>query len=113
MYWTANSNLFVSMHFQYTQEGAKVTSYCDQTLPGWVHDVLGNNWACFVGKKVKSVTPRTDYQPLFNSGYVRHINQNMKLKNGHMTQMSVDFGTRENSYLHLQNLYVCTPLFLL
>uniref|UniRef100_A0A3Q3EJA6 Dipeptidyl peptidase 1 n=1 Tax=Labrus bergylta TaxID=56723 RepID=A0A3Q3EJA6_9LABR len=41
--------------FKYTQEGSKVTSYCDQTLPGWVHDVLGHNWACFVGKKVKSV----------------------------------------------------------
>uniref|UniRef100_A0A3Q2NTD8 Dipeptidyl peptidase 1 n=1 Tax=Fundulus heteroclitus TaxID=8078 RepID=A0A3Q2NTD8_FUNHE len=40
--------------FKYTQDGSKVTSYCDQTLPGWVHDVLGRNWACFVGKKVKA-----------------------------------------------------------
>uniref|UniRef100_A0A8C2X3L9 Dipeptidyl peptidase 1 n=1 Tax=Cyclopterus lumpus TaxID=8103 RepID=A0A8C2X3L9_CYCLU len=44
-----------------------VTSLCDQTAPGWVHDVLGHNWACFVGKKVKSVSPRIDYKPVFIS----------------------------------------------
>ncbi|TKS81148.1 Dipeptidyl peptidase 1 [Collichthys lucidus] len=53
--------------FKYSQEGSKVTSYCDQTLPGWVHDVLGNNWACFVGKKVTPVPPRKDYKPVLNS----------------------------------------------
>ncbi|XP_068565618.1 dipeptidyl peptidase 1 [Cebidichthys violaceus] len=53
--------------FKYTDDGQKVTSICDQTLPGWVHDVLGRNWACFVGKKVKSVPPRTDYKPVFSS----------------------------------------------
>lgn len=47
-----------------------MTSYCDQTLPGWVHDVLGNNWACFVGKRVKPALPRKEYKPLFNSWYV-------------------------------------------
>ncbi|XP_023648440.2 dipeptidyl peptidase 1 [Paramormyrops kingsleyae] len=45
--------------FKYKQEGRNVTSYCDQTLPGWVHDVLGHNWACFVGKKVSAVPART------------------------------------------------------
>ncbi|XP_007564164.1 PREDICTED: dipeptidyl peptidase 1 [Poecilia mexicana] len=54
--------------FKYTQEGSKVTSYCDQTLPGWVHDVLGRNWACFVGKRVKPVPPRIDSKPVFSSG---------------------------------------------
>ncbi|KAM4589195.1 dipeptidyl peptidase 1 [Fundulus diaphanus] len=54
--------------FKYTQDGSKVTSYCDQTLPGWVHDVLGRNWACFVGKKVKAVPPRSDFKPVFSSG---------------------------------------------
>ncbi|XP_030633069.1 dipeptidyl peptidase 1 isoform X2 [Chanos chanos] len=49
--------------FKYSQEGSKVTSYCDQTLPGWVHDVLGNNWACFTGKKIQSVVPRTNQNP--------------------------------------------------
>nr|XP_036866929.1 dipeptidyl peptidase 1 isoform X3 [Manis javanica] len=37
---------------QYEQEGSKVTSYCHETMPGWVHDVLGRNWACFTGRKV-------------------------------------------------------------
>ncbi|XP_015197206.2 dipeptidyl peptidase 1 [Lepisosteus oculatus] len=45
--------------FKYKKEGAEVKSYCDQTLPGWVHDVLGHNWACFVGKKVKSIPPKS------------------------------------------------------
>ncbi|XP_030008660.1 dipeptidyl peptidase 1-like [Sphaeramia orbicularis] len=53
--------------FKYTEEASKVTSYCDQTLPGWIHDVLGNNWACFVGKKVKSVPARTYYKRLFRN----------------------------------------------
>ncbi|XP_019379314.1 PREDICTED: dipeptidyl peptidase 1, partial [Gavialis gangeticus] len=38
--------------FKYTKEGSNVTSYCHETLPGWVHDVLGRNWACFLGQKV-------------------------------------------------------------
>ncbi|XP_036393198.1 dipeptidyl peptidase 1 [Megalops cyprinoides] len=45
--------------FKYKQEESEVTSYCDQTLPGWVHDVLGHNWACFIGKRVTAVPRRT------------------------------------------------------
>lgn len=56
--------------FKYSQEGSKVTSYCDQTLPGWVHDVLGNNWACFAGKKVKPVPPHTSVKPLLSSSWL-------------------------------------------
>ncbi|MCJ8739799.1 hypothetical protein PDJAM_G00051420 [Pangasius djambal] len=52
--------------FKYSQEGSVVKSYCDQTLPGWVHDVLGNNWACFTGKKVQRVAPKTYYSPAPN-----------------------------------------------
>ncbi|XP_063161978.1 dipeptidyl peptidase 1 [Candoia aspera] len=40
--------------FKYKREGPTVTSYCNETLPGWVHDVLGRNWACFTGYKVSS-----------------------------------------------------------
>ncbi|XP_062522449.1 dipeptidyl peptidase 1-like [Corticium candelabrum] len=28
------------------------TSICDETLPGWSHDTLGRDWACYVGMKV-------------------------------------------------------------
>ncbi|NXF33710.1 CATC peptidase, partial [Nyctibius bracteatus] len=40
--------------FKYKKEGLNVTSYCNETLPGWVHDVLGHNWACFSGRKISS-----------------------------------------------------------
>ncbi|XP_026710656.1 dipeptidyl peptidase 1 [Athene cunicularia] len=40
--------------FKYKKEGQNVTSYCNETLPGWVHDVLGHNWACFSGRKISS-----------------------------------------------------------
>ncbi|XP_070826349.1 dipeptidyl peptidase 1 [Chaetodon trifascialis] len=53
--------------FKYSDDGGKVISYCDQTLPGWVHDVLGRNWACFVGKRAKPVPPRADYKPVLSS----------------------------------------------
>lgn len=53
--------------FKYTEDRLQVTSLCDQTSPGWVHDVLGHNWACFLGKKLKAVAPRTDYKPPFSS----------------------------------------------
>ncbi|XP_023574647.1 dipeptidyl peptidase 1 isoform X1 [Octodon degus] len=38
--------------FKYETQGSTVVSYCHETMTGWVHDVLGRNWACFVGKKV-------------------------------------------------------------
>lgn len=60
-----------SLHLQYTEEGGQVTSYCGQTLPGWVHDVMGNNWACFVGKKVEPVPPHYDERPLLSSRYLK------------------------------------------
>lgn len=44
-------NLFI---LQYKKEGQNITSYCNETLPGWVHDVLGHNWACFSGHKISS-----------------------------------------------------------
>ena len=70
IYKTKTFNPFVCSHFQYTQEGTKVTSYCDQTLQGWVHDILGRNWACFVGKRVNPVPPRAEYKPLLSSRYI-------------------------------------------
>jgi cathepsin C len=40
--------------FNYTQEGKNVTSHCDRTFTGWMHDVGVNakNWGCFRGEKV-------------------------------------------------------------
>uniref|UniRef100_S4R5X5 Dipeptidyl peptidase 1 n=1 Tax=Petromyzon marinus TaxID=7757 RepID=S4R5X5_PETMA len=38
--------------FNFTQVGTVVTSLCAETRAGWVHDVLGRNWACFRGRQV-------------------------------------------------------------
>lgn len=46
--------------FKYEQHGQNVTSYCQETLPGWVHDVLGRHWACFIGKKISSSRSRSE-----------------------------------------------------
>ena len=37
---------------KYSKSGAKVTSFCNQTMPGWSHDaqVVSKNWGCFYGK---------------------------------------------------------------
>lgn len=72
--FSVNDRAHFGLRLQYSQEGSKVTSYCDQTLPGWAHDVLGNNWACFVGKKVNSVPSRSNSRPVFNNGYVSRTN---------------------------------------
>ncbi|XP_037696946.1 dipeptidyl peptidase 1 isoform X2 [Choloepus didactylus] len=42
--------------FKYKEDGQKVTSYCNETMPGWVHDVLGRNWACFTGRKIETTS---------------------------------------------------------
>ncbi|XP_061433200.1 dipeptidyl peptidase 1-like [Lethenteron reissneri] len=39
--------------FNFTKVGTVVTSLCAETRAGWVHDVLGRNWACFRGRRVK------------------------------------------------------------
>ncbi|KAM4795299.1 dipeptidyl peptidase 1 [Rhinophrynus dorsalis] len=77
--------------FKYEQHGTNVTSYCHETFPGWVHDVLGRNWKCFVGKKISSSSGRT-VNPVpfpkhdglsgrlysYNYGFVERINKIQK-----------------------------------
>ncbi|XP_038054481.1 dipeptidyl peptidase 1-like isoform X1 [Patiria miniata] len=36
---------------KYVKEGEKYKSMCDETLPGWSHNVVGTDWACYVGTK--------------------------------------------------------------
>ncbi|XP_022104025.1 dipeptidyl peptidase 1-like isoform X2 [Acanthaster planci] len=36
---------------KYVKEGKKYKSICDETLPGWSHNVVGTDWACYVGTK--------------------------------------------------------------
>ncbi|XP_068122880.1 dipeptidyl peptidase 1 [Hyperolius riggenbachi] len=77
--------------FRYEQQGSNVTSYCHETFPGYVHDVLGHNWACFVGKKVsKSSGKKVHEEPFLSKGlastsyknnpeFVEQINSAQKL----------------------------------
>jgi cathepsin C len=51
-----NLSFLLLFQLQYEVKGSKVTSYCHETMTGWVHDVLGRNWACFTGKKVGSTS---------------------------------------------------------
>lgn len=61
------------------------TSICDQTLPGWSHDVEGRNWACYVGMKTKptntkpgKMTVKEDVlsRPfLISESYIKAINE--------------------------------------
>ncbi|XP_048350174.1 dipeptidyl peptidase 1-like [Sphaerodactylus townsendi] len=50
--------------FKYEEDKEKVTSYCNETMPGWVHDVLGHNWACFTGHKVSPPASGVHVDPL-------------------------------------------------
>ena len=43
-----NKKLFA--FFYYTVNGTNVTSYCDTTFSGWVHNVNETDWACFSGQ---------------------------------------------------------------
>jgi len=49
---------------KYTGAGANATSFCDQTLPGWTHDVLGYHWACYYGRKIAALPPKSTPQYL-------------------------------------------------
>ena len=44
---------------KYKMDGSKVISMCDETLPGWVHNVVGADWACYVGQKVTKTNKPT------------------------------------------------------
>ncbi|GIY23985.1 dipeptidyl peptidase 1 [Caerostris extrusa] len=48
-----------------SSSGGNTTSYCDTVLPGWSHDVLGKNWACYNAQKVApSVGVKSHQNPL-------------------------------------------------
>ncbi|KAK3608345.1 hypothetical protein CHS0354_030800 [Potamilus streckersoni] len=42
----------------YKKDGNNVTSICDQTFPGWSHDIFDRNWACFIGRKAEEQRPK-------------------------------------------------------
>ena len=40
----------------YTTEQKTVINHCSSTLPGWSHDLMSKNWACYYGKKMSKVS---------------------------------------------------------
>lgn len=59
---TINQRKYFAFSY-YEQTGDNVTSYCDRTFNGWSHDVLVNNWACYVGQKVTPTQPKVHQVP--------------------------------------------------
>ncbi|CAH1785007.1 unnamed protein product [Owenia fusiformis] len=43
---------------KYEGKGENATSYCDETMPGWSHNIDEMNWACFKGKKQTALPPK-------------------------------------------------------
>ena len=44
----------------YKSSGSKVESMCDQTMPGWSHDIYDRDWACFSGVKSQAMKPKIE-----------------------------------------------------
>ena len=60
--------------FKYEQINSTYANYwCNQTMQGWSHDVLGNDWACFKAIKQddsKNYVHATASKSQFNERYL-------------------------------------------
>lgn len=69
---TINQRIYFA-YSNFSEDGEEVYSYCDQTLAGWSHDVLGHNWACFEGAHSESGTAKTHTRaPLDSNGIFKN-----------------------------------------
>ncbi|XP_076448030.1 dipeptidyl peptidase 1-like [Babylonia areolata] len=41
---------------KYVKNGKQVTSLCNEIMPGWSHDTLGHDWACYTGTKTSATS---------------------------------------------------------
>ncbi|XP_019631919.1 PREDICTED: dipeptidyl peptidase 1-like isoform X1 [Branchiostoma belcheri] len=66
--------------FKWTGEGKNATSMCNEIMPGWSHDVLGKDWACFQGMRIKpEQKPRQPTPAVYHSeAKERRLQQNYK-----------------------------------
>ncbi|XP_044521963.1 dipeptidyl peptidase 1-like [Gracilinanus agilis] len=61
--------------FKYNGKQGNETSVCHETFPGWVHDVLGRNWACFTANKVEGSGPSFQISDLSYEENEKRISQ--------------------------------------
>uniref|UniRef100_A0A8C4N5A2 Dipeptidyl peptidase 1 n=1 Tax=Eptatretus burgeri TaxID=7764 RepID=A0A8C4N5A2_EPTBU len=45
--------------FPFSESNGTVISYCDKATPGWVHDVLDQQWGCFYGQRIDPPANKT------------------------------------------------------
>nr|AHX24182.1 cathepsin C [Sinonovacula constricta] len=83
---------------KYKQSGSTVVSMCDQILPGWSHDVLGHNWACFLGAKNErqKVKVHTDLPRLTGYKYQSDIELIKTINQGQNSWKAVQYPQFEN-----------------
>jgi len=93
---TINQRIYFAFS-NFKEDGPEVYSFCDQTLVGWSHDVLGRNWACCEGKHSIRQTPKVHTRVQFNqNGIYQHDRELIDNING--KQMS--WTAREYSWMN-------------
>jgi cathepsin C len=48
----------------YTSVNKTVINHCSSTMPGWSHDLISRNWACYFSEKITTVSSKKVYMPL-------------------------------------------------
>ncbi|XP_078588019.1 dipeptidyl peptidase 1-like isoform X1 [Branchiostoma floridae x Branchiostoma japonicum] len=66
--------------FKWKGEGENATSMCNEIMPGWSHDVLGRDWACFQGMRIKPQQKPQQHPPAVSRSEAkeRRLQQNFK-----------------------------------
>lgn len=49
---TINNRKFFAFARYQTMDATRVMSLCNETFLGWSHDILGHDWACYLGQRV-------------------------------------------------------------
>ncbi|XP_033121393.1 dipeptidyl peptidase 1-like [Anneissia japonica] len=70
-----NNKKYFAFSKYITDKAGKTQSFCNETLPGWVHNIDGKDWACYVGKKEETIaTPEKKTFYRNNLEFVKKIN---------------------------------------
>ena len=67
---------------KFEKKGRTVTSYCNELMPGWSHDSLGHDWACYTGKKAATVKGPMPSGPKFSSAPSQSLSNILRFETG-------------------------------